>query len=135
MAQKRLPDESEIADKIERLVAAALVGETQSFGILHPLAIETDGVGKRRAANQTHVAHLIQLMRESKGARRRDLLRVALGRHFQIERLVANQGMIVVDIAGEQKTVGRQDGDAFGTRLYGYGPPNAQKTFSPPVRF
>ena len=94
VAQQRLADQRQIADQIQRLVAAAFVCEAQAAGIQDRLAIEAHGVFERRAANQTHVAHLVELIFETEGARRRDLGGVALRRDFDFEHLPSDQRMI-----------------------------------------
>ena len=102
-----LPISAKVADQIERLVAAALVGETQSARIQHACAIEADRVVERRAANQSHVAHLVQFVLESERARRRDLGGIALGRHLHFQRLPPDQRVIEEDIAGEPESCRR----------------------------
>ena len=47
VAQQRLADQRQVADQVERLVAAAFVGEAQAAGIQHAGAVEADRVVER----------------------------------------------------------------------------------------
>ena len=50
-------------------------GNRRPLGIQTPIPRETDGVLERGAADQSHVAHLVQLRLEPEGAGGRDLAR------------------------------------------------------------
>src|SRR5262249_20233549 len=113
MTEKRLSDQSQVSDQVESFVPAALVLEAKPFRIPDRFPIGTERILERSAANQSHVSHLIQFMRESESAGRRDFRSVALGRDFQIERLAADQRMVEEYIAGQKKPIGGKNGDAL----------------------
>ncbi len=130
VTEKRLADQSEVADEIERFVAAAFVGEAEAAGVEDGLAIEAHGVIERGAANQTHVAHLVELVFEAEGAGGSELGGVVFGRDFHIEGLTAYQGVREEYFAGEQEAVRRQDADALASAFDRHGLANPQVTFA-----
>ena len=72
-------------------------------------------------------------MREAERACRRNLARIALGRHFHVERLLADERMIVENVAGEQEAVGRNNGDTLRSGLHGHRTSNAQEALAAAV--
>src|SRR3954469_5672972 len=94
-------------------MTAGLVCKTQPIRIQHMISLETNGVLEGRSADQAHVSHLIQLPGESEGSGGRNVGGVSLRRDVHLNGLVPHQRMLEEDVAGEEKTVGGKDRDAF----------------------
>src|SRR5258708_2819837 len=133
VSQQRPAHEGEVADEVKRLVPAALVFEPQTAGILDLGVVEADGIVEAGAADESHVAHLAELVFESKGARRRYFFGIAFGCNLHLERLPPDQRMIVEDVAGENKAVRRQDGNALAVGFHADRPAYAQQSLSAAV--
>ena len=93
VTEKRLADQRQVADEVERLVAAAFVGEAEAAGVEDGLAVEAYGIVQRGAANQTHVAHLVEFVFEAESAGGSEFGGVVLGRDFHLDRLAPDQGV------------------------------------------
>ena len=130
VTEKWLADQGEVADEIQRLVAAAFVGEAEAAGVEDGLAIEAHGVVERCAADQTHVAHLVELVFEAERPRGSEHGGVILRRDFQLERLTPNQRMREEHFTGEQEAVGRKNADALASAFNRYRFANPQVPFA-----
>ena len=98
--QQRTANQSQIADQVQRLVPAALVGEAHSAFVKHRGLIETDGVFQRCATNQAHVAQLCQFVFKSECPCGRDLGGVVVGGNFHFQALMADFRVVEKDLAG-----------------------------------
>ena len=107
-----MPDEREVADHVEDLVADELVLEPQRVVEETGLA-EDDGVVERAAQRQPLLAELLDLLQEAERPRRRDLLGEGLLGHVLGPRLVPQQRVVEADAVGHLEVVGRVDGDAL----------------------
>ena len=125
MPQQRPSQQREVADQIQRLVAAAFIRSAQALGIQYAGRGEAHGVLQRRPADQPHVAHLVQVGFPTEGARERDLRRVPLRRHFELQRHPAHRRLII-RIARQPETVGRQNRNALPFVLHRNRPADAK---------
>src|SRR5690242_6662609 len=130
VTEERLADEGQIANEVERLVAAALIDEAEAAGVENGLAIEADGVIERGAADQAHVAHLVELIFEAEGAGGSEFSGVFFGRDFHIQGLTTYQGVREEYFAGQQEAVRWKDADALASAFHRYRFANAEVTFS-----
>src|SRR5579863_998488 len=96
---------------------ATLVGRAQAAGIHHALTREANRVLERRTANEAHIAHLIEISLPPERAGEGDLAGIILGSHFQFQGLAAYR-VGIVRVAGQPKTLRRQDADAFSFVLH-----------------
>ena len=119
VTEEGLADEGEVADQVEGFVAAALVGEAKSAGVEDGSVIEADRAVERCAADESHVAHLVELVFEAEGAGGGDVACVDFGGNFKLELLAANEGVVEEDVAGEDEAVGGEDGDSFSVAFDG----------------
>ena len=133
VTQQWAADQREVADQVQRFVTAAFIGEAQSFRVQHATAVEADGALEGGPADQSHVSHLVELMRETEGARRRDFLGIPLWRHLHIECLTSHHRMIEVNVAGEETTIGGKNCAALAVTFHRDRPPNAQIPPAPAV--
>src|SRR5687767_4482292 len=84
-AEKRHPEEREVADDVEYLVADELVGAAQGLLVEHPVGREHDGVVERAAADEVGAPERLDLLGEAEGAGRGNLA----GEAFGVERVEA----------------------------------------------
>src|SRR5688572_8917707 len=93
VADQRAPDQCQVADQVEHLVPAALIGKPEPFRIANAGTGEADSVGERSAANQAHITHLVQIALEAERASPGDLTRVWLRGQVDIDFLASSQWM------------------------------------------
>src|ERR1039457_2724760 len=125
VAEEGTAQQGEVADEIQRLVAAALVRGAQSTGIHRALAGETDGVFQAGAANQAHVAHLVEIVLPAERAREGQFRGIALRGDFEFERLAAHR-IGIIRIAGQAENFVGNDADALALVLHRDGTAYAQ---------
>ena len=133
VAQQRLANERQVANQVQRLVPAAFVIEAKAAWIEHAAAVEADRIVQRRAANQAHVAHLVQLVLEPESPRRRNLRGIALRRHFHLHRLPADQRVLEPDLARQPERFVGQNRDALALVFHRYRAPDPQVAPFAPV--
>lgn len=108
---ERAAQQGQIADEIERFVAAEFVGEAQ-FTLHQSVGREDDGVFERAAANQSHGAKFFDFMRESKSSRRGEFAAKGFTADGDFGFLLADELMGKIDKAADAKFVGRINADA-----------------------
>src|SRR5688572_11164178 len=113
-------------------MAAALIGSAQAAFIHDSFASEAHRVFERGAANQSHVAHLVEIGFPSEGAGERDFRRVAIGSDFQFDGLPADRRGIV-RVAGEAEALGGKDADTLSLVLDGDGAANTKIAALPSI--
>ena len=92
------PQQRQVAQQVEHLVAHKLVGEAQTLAVHHRRVVEHDGIGERPTARQTQSLELLDLLQEPEGPRRCDLSGEEGWRDPQVAHLVsADRRMCVVD--------------------------------------
>src|SRR5689334_14859449 len=92
MTDDRMPDEREIADGVENLVANELVLEAQ--GVQDPGVADDDRILQRPAEGQAVLAQRLDFLQEPEGAGRRNALGETLFGNPLGPRLVAEQRVI-----------------------------------------
>src|SRR6266851_38292 len=99
---ERTPEQLEVADEVEDLVANELVAEPQRTG-QDPFLVEDDRVVEASAPREPARAHPFDVAGESEGARRGDARRVLLGpdRHGQL--LPSDDRVREVDLVGDRQ--------------------------------
>ncbi len=112
-AQQRAADEGEIADEVEDFVPARLVRESQPTYIQYFIGGKANGVIKRGAADETHIAHGVQFVFKAERAGRGDLGGVIFRGQIDFHGLAADQVMREVDVAVQGEVVSGKEGDAF----------------------
>jgi hypothetical protein len=110
-AEEREADEGEVADQVEGLVAAKLVGVAE--GAIHYAILgEDDCVVEGAAADEAHGAERFDIGFEAEGAGTRKQLAEGVGIDEQFDLLLADEGMREVYVAADAEFIGGIDGDA-----------------------
>ena len=112
VADHRVADEREVADRVEDLVADELVLEAQRVVEDAGLA-EDDRVVERAAERQAVLPQHLDVLEEREGARRRQLLGERFLGDAQRARLVPQQRVIVADAVGDLEVIRRVERDAL----------------------
>src|SRR5262245_24961254 len=133
VSQKRFADQRQVADQIEGLVPAAFIYITKPAWIKYAAAIKANRIVQRCAANQSHVAHLVELVLESERPRRGDLRRVTLGCHFHFDGLPVYHGMLEPNFARQTERLVREDSNALAAILYRYRTPYPKVSSLAPI--
>src|SRR6266404_1117725 len=104
-------DERQVADEIERFVAAEFVGKAQR-AIHHAAIGQDDGIFQRTATDQSHGAKRLDIAFEAESSRTRQQAAKSFREHDHFNLLLADQRMGKIDVALHMKIVGRIDADA-----------------------
>src|SRR5581483_3038886 len=112
LADDRPPDEREITEQVEDLVANELIAEAE-LAVHDTLIIEHDAVFDRPAARQTGSAKLLDIAHETEGARRCDLLQEVVVIEVELHRLAADDRMVEIDLVLENQPVCRGNSNTF----------------------
>ena len=110
MADDRIADEREIADRIEDLVADEFVLESQRV-VENAGFAEDDSVFERSAERQAVLPQHLDVLEKREGARWRDLVHERLLGDPHRSRLVPEQRMVVADAVGHLEVIGRIERD------------------------
>src|SRR5579859_1147277 len=108
---ERQADEREVADQVERLVAAEFIWEAQ-LSFEKPIGRKDDGIFERTAANQAHGAQAVNVFRERKCACGGKLARERVAHDDDFGFLLANHRMGKFDVAAHAKFIGGVNADA-----------------------
>src|SRR5579864_9767894 len=108
---ERQSDEREVADQVERFVAAEFIWEAQT-SFQEAVRREHDGVFERTSANQAHGTQAVDIFGERKGARGGKLARESIPRDDDFRFLLANHRMRKIDVAAHAKFVRGINADA-----------------------
>jgi len=110
-AEERKADESEVANEVERLVAAEFVGVAE--GTVHDTVLgEDDGVIEGAAADEAHGAERLDIGLKAEGAGAGEDLAEGFGIYDHFDFLLADEGMGKIDVAADAEFVGGIDADA-----------------------
>ena len=106
----------QITNEVKQLMAHRLIGEPQR-GVDPVIAITDQGVIQGPALNQASRPQLLNLLTESKGARRSDLLDEHLRGEIERQHLPTNGRLRKIDDAHHAEGIGRGDGDHTATAM------------------
>jgi len=110
-AEERQADESQVADQVEGLVAAELIGIAE--GAVHDAVLgEDDGVIEGAAADEAHGAERLDIGFEAEGAGAGENLAEGFGIDEHFDFLLADKRVGKVDVATYAEFVGGIDADA-----------------------
>src|SRR5262245_62725304 len=104
VADHRVADEREIADRVEDLVADEFVLEPERV-VQHAGLAEHDGVFERTAERQAVLTQHLDVLEEREGARRCDLLDERLLGDAESARLMPEQWVVVADAVGDLEMI------------------------------
>ena len=110
-AAERTADEREVADEIERLVAAEFVGETER-AVDDGVAGEDESVLVGTAADEAHLAHAVEIALEAEGAGGSEQMAEGIAIDVKIDVLAADGGMREVDGAPDAEFFSGINADA-----------------------
>ena len=99
--------QSEVADRIERLVAHELVGEAQAFAIDDAVVADGDGVVQRGAESQAGGPQALHILHEAEGAGPGQFAAEGAGVEIDLDPLAADQRRVEIDLDVEMETVMR----------------------------
>ena len=103
----RRAGESEIADRIERLVAHELVGEAKPFAIDDAVVADGHGVLERGAKGEPGRPQPLDVLHEAEGAGASQLAAEGAGVEVDLDPLGADQRRVEIDLDVEMETVMR----------------------------
>jgi hypothetical protein len=103
----REPEERQVADGVEHLVARELVGEAQPLRIEDGELVDHDGVLQASAPGQAGLLHALDVAQEAEGAGARDFPLVAAVGEGEAKGLVGDQRVLEVDRELDGGRVGR----------------------------
>ena len=92
-------------------------GRAQAVGIQRTLAGEAHGVFQARAADQSHIAHLVEIVLPAEGARESQLGGIPFRGDFEFQGLAAHRRGII-RIAGQAENFVGKDADALALVLH-----------------
>src|ERR1022692_2079110 len=110
--QYLFPDQRQVTDQVQYLVAYKLVIKTQ-WGVQNFVAVQHDGILHRRPADQSLLPHGIGFMQKSESARRRYFTQIAAVRQPHAEALLANEWVRKIDRIRNRINVRRIHGYEF----------------------
>src|SRR5215203_1681449 len=104
-AENRHPEEREIADYVENLVAHEFVRETQRIFVEHPVGRQDNRVVERAAERQISFAEHFDFLRKSERASRCDFAPERAVLQFEMKRLAFDKRVRKIDHAVDFKNV------------------------------
>lgn len=109
--QERQTHQGQIANQVQSLVSAKLVGEAQRA--VHDAVLgEDDGVFERSTADQAHGPQRLDIAVEAEGARAGKQVAESVSAHDHLYFLLADQRMWEIHIAADAKLICGVDADA-----------------------
>ena len=112
MADDRVADEREVANRVEDLVADELVLEAQGV-VENARLAEHDRVLEGAAEREPVLPQHLDVLEEREGSCRRDLFDERFLGNAQRPRLMAKERMIVADAVGDLEVIGGIERDSF----------------------
>src|SRR6185436_773966 len=106
-SQDRRAGKRKVADRVKRLVAHELVGETQTFAVDDAVVADCDGVFERGAERKAGGPQALHILHEAEGARARQFAAEGARVHVDLDLLIADQRRVEIDLDIEVETVVR----------------------------
>src|SRR5579863_6772328 len=103
-ADDRRAGQGEIADGVERLVAHEFVDVAQAFGVEHRVAVESDGIFKRRTKRKAGLPKLLDVADEAEGAGAGNIFTEGRGIEVEGAALATNRRRLEIDFNVEAQT-------------------------------